>query len=51
MHNNQIEPQWKQRLPFVWIDAAAADALEKENMLQAALHRNDQKFWFKSAAN
>ena len=36
--------EWKVNLPFMWIDAVAAnDALEKENLLREAIGRNDEK--------
>ena len=34
--------EWKINLPFMWIDAAAAnDTVEKENLLRGAVARND----------
>lgn len=35
-------------LPFAWIEAVAVDILEKENLLQAALFRNDKRYWSKA---
>ncbi len=36
--------EWKVNLPFMWIDAVAAnDALSKENLLREAVARNDAR--------
>ena len=36
--------EWKVNLPFMWIDAVAAnDVLTKENLLREAVARNDSR--------
>lgn len=44
LHKERSNLEWKVNLPFMWIDAVAAnDVLSKENLLREAVARNDAR--------
>ena len=44
MHTQRTTIELEVNLPFVWIDAAARDDVSKENLVNAAVLRNDMKY-------